>query len=137
MICMIRTQENETTVKKNRLEKFCRDLKNKIESKDKNEHRYTAEAKNTGKPDEHSRINDDNNNAEEDSECEGPEQTKRRKSGIISEKGMRHISRITRLISEKEQINTVDDIINGHPMKILSTLEMNLTFSTLEMNLTS
>lgn len=34
---------------------------------------------------------------------------------------MRHISRITRLISEKERpkINTVNGIINGHPMEIL------------------
>lgn len=32
---------------------------------------------------------------------------------------MRHISRITKLIYEKEQINIVDGIINGHPMKIL------------------
>lgn len=59
MICMIRTQKDETTVKKNRLEKFCRDLKNKIELKDKNENRHTAEVKNTGKPDERPRINDD------------------------------------------------------------------------------
>lgn len=121
MICMIQTQEDETTVKKNCLEKFCRDLKNKIESKDKNENRHMAEEKNTGKPEERPRINVDYNNTEEDPEREGPEQTKQKKSGIISEKGMRHISRITRLISEKERpkINTVNGIINGHPMEIL------------------
>lgn len=57
-----------------------------------------AEEKNTGKQEEHPRINVNYNNTEEDPEREGPEQTKQKKSGIISEKGMRHISRIIRLI---------------------------------------
>jgi len=44
---------------------------------------------------------------------------KRKRSGQISEKGMRHIIRISRFISEKEKEITIDGLVNNIPLKLL------------------
>jgi len=117
-INMIRTDEDIVTIPKGRVETFCRDLKNKIVSADKNEDIRTLEAGELEQPRKRPRV-DDGEDTDEDPGCGGHSNLKRRKSGKINEKGMRHISRITKIISERKQLSIIDGMVNGQPMEIV------------------
>ncbi|KMQ87227.1 hypothetical protein RF55_13541 [Lasius niger] len=54
-----------------------------------------------------------------DSNKEGGGQRLRRKRSLVSEKGMRHISRLMRLISGKQPLDNVVGLVKIQPMKIL------------------
>lgn len=97
---------------------FCRELRNKIESTEKNEEIQILESRMPEQSKKRSR-DDKDENTNEDPENEEQNNTKRRKSGKISEKGMKHISRITKIISEKKQVTTVEGIVNGQTMEII------------------
>jgi len=58
-------------------------------------------------------ANDDNR------ETSAERSLKRKRSGQISEKGMQHIIRISRFISEKEKEITIDGLVNDIPLNLL------------------
>jgi len=111
------------------IEEFCRNLKRKAEFDKKKEkvNILTEKSKDLSKEPEESGVQEvqqpgaaEDDGADDNIMNSSEERNlKRKRSGQISEKGMRHIIRISRFISNKEKEITIDGLVNNIPLKLL------------------
>lgn len=113
-INMIETAEDDTTIQARRVEEFCRSLKQKIQINKEEDIPTEIDRKMELKK----RPRTEEDDSDEDSKDDSKRNLKRKRSGLISEKGMRHISRISNLITDKK-LSTTEGFVNGYPMEII------------------
>jgi len=128
-INMISVRRGIKEPQRQEIEDFCKNLKRKAEldrvsekadlltkkSKDLSDERKESEVQEVQQP----RAAEDDEANDDITESSAERNLKRKRSGQISEKGIRHIIRISRFISEKEKEITIDGLINDIPLKLL------------------
>jgi len=128
-INMISVKRETNEPQRQEIENFCKNLKRKTEldrvskksniltkkSRSESEEQKESEVQQVQQP---GAAEDDGAN-DDIPETNVERNLKRKRSGQISEKGMRHIIRISRFISEKEKEIRIDGLVNEIPLKIL------------------
>ncbi|KMQ83166.1 retrotransposable element tf2 protein type 3 [Lasius niger] len=125
-INMLRAKQEIKRIARMDIEKFVKDVKDVQKSSETNKSKNKEDIILTDESDnDEEKISDAEKSETEtkrnplDSSKEGGGQRLRRKKLLVSEKGMRHISRLMRLISGKQPLDNVVGLVENQQMKIL------------------